>query len=699
MINFGDFPTGKTLYIPFHTFSSDDPSASITITGLALADIKVYKNGGTTQRSSTSGFTLLDTDGIDFDGITGVHGISIDTSDDTDAGFYAANNEYWVVIDSITLDGATVSPLVATFSIDNRGLLRLTATAETNLESQYDGTGLTGDTFPGTQAQLSNITNVGSATNKSASSFTSTTIGSETNTYAATEALDGNYHELTDSGGTFDGYYEFLIGAGIPSSVQHTGYLTGNNDDLGMYGYDWDATAWVQIGSIQGSNSTSNAVNSFDMFVPMVGKGADFGKVRVRPYKVSGLTSATLKTDQIFIAFSQEGVSALDAVYFDSSANNTGTTNLDGVPGNPVSTEAAVNTLLASRNLYNVKVALESSLTFATSHTDEFWHGEHWHVVLGGQNLSGSHFTGADVTGTATASADPIDFAHCEIGTCTLPQFHAIHCDFSGTVTFGEAGDYHIAHSRSGIAGANTPEFDTGAAIANVNFSVGGWENGFELRNLNNAGTDLFSISGKGQIVYALSCSGTVNQRGMWQVTNTGGVTIIADDNTQGIADTLADTAEIGTAGAGLTDLGGMSTAMKAEVNAEADTANSDYGANTTVPDAAGTAPTAVENRQEMDSNSTQLAAIVADTNELQTNQGNWLTATGFFTSGTMTESYAADGAEATPEQALYQIWGMLTEFAISGTTLTVKKLDGSTTAMTFTLDDGTTPTALNRAT
>ena len=39
----------------------------------------------------------------------------------------------------------------------------------------------------------------------------------------------------------------------------------------------------------------------------------------------------------------------------------------------------------------------------------------------------------------------------------------------------------------------------------------------------------------------------------------------------------LVDTAEIGTAGAGLTDLGGMSTAMKAEVNTEADTALTDY--------------------------------------------------------------------------------------------------------------------------
>ena len=41
--------------------------------------------------------------------------------------------------------------------------------------------------------------------------------------------------------------------------------------------------------------------------------------------------------------------------------------------------------------------------------------------------------------------------------------------------------------------------------------------------------------------------------------------------------DILTDTAEIGTAGAGLTDLGGMSAGMKAEVNAEADTAISDY--------------------------------------------------------------------------------------------------------------------------
>lgn len=43
-----------------------------------------------------------------------------------------------------------------------------------------------------------------------------------------------------------------------------------------------------------------------------------------------------------------------------------------------------------------------------------------------------------------------------------------------------------------------------------------------------------------------------------------------------------------------------------AQVNTEADTALTDYGPNTVVPDAAGVAPTAVEVRQEIDTNSTK---------------------------------------------------------------------------------------------
>lgn len=51
-----------------------------------------------------------------------------------------------------------------------------------------------------------------------------------------------------------------------------------------------------------------------------------------------------------------------------------------------------------------------------------------------------------------------------------------------------------------------------------------------------------------------------------------------------------------------------------------------------------------------------------------------------------MTESYAADGVAPTLAQSLFQLLGREYEFSISGDTLTVKKLDGTTTAMTFTL-------------
>jgi len=62
-----------------------------------------------------------------------------------------------------------------------------------------------------------------------------------------------------------------------------------------------------------------------------------------------------------------------------------------------------------------------------------------------------------------------------------------------------------------------------------------------------------------------------------------------------------------------------------------------------------------------------------------------------------MTESYAADGATFTWPQFCYQMWSFLSDFSISGTQYTTHRLDGSTTAMTFSLNDPTTPTANTR--
>lgn len=110
---YGDFAEDDTVNIPFNTFSSDDPSASVTITDLADADINVHKDGSITQ-ATTDGATVV----INFDGITGNHMITIDTSVDA---YYATGSEYSVRIEGTTVDGATINAWVGSFSIERAG--------------------------------------------------------------------------------------------------------------------------------------------------------------------------------------------------------------------------------------------------------------------------------------------------------------------------------------------------------------------------------------------------------------------------------------------------------------------------------------------------------------------------------------------------------------------------------------------------
>jgi hypothetical protein len=252
----------------------------------------------------------------------------------------------------------------------------------------------------------------------------------------------------------------------------------------------------------------------------------------------------------------------------------------------------------------------------------------------------------------------------------------------------------------------------------------------------------------------------------------------------------LVDTSVIGTAGAGLTDLGGMSTAMKAEVNAEVDTGIADYDGPTNAEmtsafteikgatfaatdtleairnrgDAAwGTATgfsthsaadvwasgtrlltagtnialakgvgvtgfndlSAAQVNAEVDTaitdydpptNTEMVAAFTeikgatfaaTDTLEAIRNRGDaaWATATGFSTHSAadvattqMTEAYAALGAVPTPAQILFEMRSWLVEKGVTDTTVTTQKIDGSTTAATYTLDDAIEPTDVTRA-
>ena len=112
----GDFAEDATVYIMFNTFTSDDPSASATITNFINTDVHIHKDNGLTQRNNAAGITVS----VDFDGITGSHMIVIDTSDDTVGGFWVTGSDYFVRIEGTTVDVATVNAVVGHFSIENR---------------------------------------------------------------------------------------------------------------------------------------------------------------------------------------------------------------------------------------------------------------------------------------------------------------------------------------------------------------------------------------------------------------------------------------------------------------------------------------------------------------------------------------------------------------------------------------------------
>lgn len=111
MIYLGSQLVDSTVRIPFNTF--DSSGGSVTVTDLAAGDVKIHKDGSTTERSSSAGITVS----IDFDGITGNHFIAVDLSDDTDAGFYAADSVYNVRLEGITVDAQTLNIWIGRFRI------------------------------------------------------------------------------------------------------------------------------------------------------------------------------------------------------------------------------------------------------------------------------------------------------------------------------------------------------------------------------------------------------------------------------------------------------------------------------------------------------------------------------------------------------------------------------------------------------
>jgi len=111
----GDFPLGASVYWKFSTNAASgarvDPSSA-----WEAADLRCYKGGSTTERSSTAGYTITSI----FDTMAGITHVTIDTADNTDAGFWVAGEYQCVLYPDETVDGQLVSAAVAHFALERQ---------------------------------------------------------------------------------------------------------------------------------------------------------------------------------------------------------------------------------------------------------------------------------------------------------------------------------------------------------------------------------------------------------------------------------------------------------------------------------------------------------------------------------------------------------------------------------------------------
>lgn len=392
------------------------------------------------------------------------------------------------------------------------------------------------DSF-GEQVQTPNFIN-GAAINSIASSYVLTTGTQSSGTFNDTSSNDGVEHVHTDVGGALDLYYEYGIGGdGIPSQAQFIGRVNGVNDSLDVFAWDWVAAAWDKIGTLSGKGGGLNDPFTFSMLRDHVGSGADLGKVRVRFFAAAGLTSATLSIDELIVSYviaSRVLGYENGAIWIDTAAGNINTeVGVDGVAGNPVSTLAAALTLNSSLGLNKYHLASGSSVVLSQAFSGSVFFGESATVDLNGQSVSGALFDGLDISGSDSGTnALHVHYSNCTMLGNSLGNHIFTACIIEGTIVSTQANGLRWIRCASGIAGIGAPSFDFGAVMGDTQFSVRDYSGGLELLNMGQAGTDVMTREGDGQMIINANCiGGTLAIRGNIELTdNSGGAVTLSQE-------------------------------------------------------------------------------------------------------------------------------------------------------------------------
>lgn len=417
------------------------------------------------------------------------------------------------------------------------------ATAADNLELQYDGTGLDGDTFPARQSQVSDIAVTGAAINATYDTWTGTTGGVVSGTPDSTIARDGVYYQINDAAGIIDQEVEFDIGSdGVPTGVTFYGYLNGGNDDVQVQAYDWNASQFRTLGTINGNNGSAAFELNFALFTSMVGSGADEGRVIIKFYNAT-LTNANLYIDQVYCSYAVVNRSvgySQGAIWVDTLGSNTGAVPfIDGTADNKVNSYANAKAIALAVDLNKYEFSPLNSITIDQSHAADAFFGSNYALDLNNQ-APPTLIQGAEVTGIANGSTSHY-IRESRVGTISTPLTanRGIVCELCGIVNVklkdqaGAALDVEFLDCHGNTQGSMFPggTVDFGVtAGTNHEVAFQRWGGPVTLKNMKAGDTVYFH--GNGTAILDSSCTGgSFRVAGMINlVDNSGGAVSILED-------------------------------------------------------------------------------------------------------------------------------------------------------------------------
>jgi len=234
------------------------------------------------------------------------------------------NTEIDTALSDIGLDHLVSSSVTGTDVADDSIFAKLVSKSATADWDTYDNNI---ESLEALEGHINNIASTGAAFHQASNgSYVLTTGTQSSGTEANAETRDGIAHEHTDSAGAMDLYYIFDVGVnGVGVEVEFSALINGSNDSILVQAYDWVGAAWTTLTTLEGSNNTTTFTTDIEaLFGKNTGTGGNAGLIQIRFYAASGLTTATLKVDQIFVAYAESVVNYIGDGTVLTEASGTG---------------------------------------------------------------------------------------------------------------------------------------------------------------------------------------------------------------------------------------------------------------------------------------------------------------------------------------------------------------------------------------